>query len=66
MIGCNFVNIDTPGIINDKRMFSDEQGFKDALTGIYANMAKPELYGCRLSFGFIDEIAQLYLSLIHI
>lgn len=62
MIGCNFVNIDTPGIINDKRMFSDEQGFKDALTGIYANMAKPELYGCRLSFGFIDEIAQLYYN----
>ena len=59
---CNFVEIDTPGLINDKRMFADEQGAKDALTGIYATLAKTELYGSNLSFGFIDEIAQLYYN----
>lgn len=59
---CNFVEIDTPGLINDKQMFDDEQGVKDALTGIYATLTKPELYGNNLSFGFVDEIAQLYYN----
>lgn len=60
--GCGFVDIDTPGMVNDERMYEDEQGFRDALTGIYATMAKPALYGNKLSFGFIDEIAQLYYN----
>lgn len=59
---CNFIDIDTPGLINDKQMFADEQGAKDALTGIYATLTKADLYGSNLSFGFIDEIAQLYYN----
>jgi hypothetical protein len=40
--------------------FSDEQGFKDALTGAYENMTKPESYGRELSYGMIDVLAQNY------
>ena len=57
---CGFVDIDTPGLLNDKKMFKDEQGFVDAMAGVYASMASNKLYGKELSYGFIDEIAQLY------
>ena len=60
--GCGFVDIDTPGQIDGKKMYADEQGFEDVLTGIYATLAKPNLYGRQLSFGFVDEIAQLYYN----
>lgn len=60
--GCGFLDIDTPGIVNNDKMFEDEQGFIDAMDGVYASMAAGDLYGEELSFGFIDEIAQLYFN----
>ena len=59
---CNFVDIDTPGVINHKKMFQNEQGFNEVLTGVYALIASNKLYGKELSYGFIDEIAQLYYN----
>ncbi len=43
-------------------MFENEQGFIDAMNGVYASMADADLYGEQLSFGFVDEIAQLYYN----
>ena len=60
--GCGFLDIDTPGIVNNDKMFENEQGFIDAMDGVYATMASDGLYGKALSFGFIDEIAQLYFN----
>ena len=59
---CSFLDIDTPGIVNNGKMFGNEQGFIDAMDGVYASMAAEGLYGKELSFGFIDEIAQLYFN----
>lgn len=59
---CSFLDIDTPGIVNNGKMFGSEQGFIDAMDGVYASMAAEGLYGKELSFGFIDEIAQLYFN----
>ena len=59
---CRYLEIDTPGIIDRDRMFEDEQGYRDALMGIYSSLTSPDLYGKELSFGFIDEIAQLYYN----
>ena len=59
---CSFLDIDTPGIVNNGKMFGNEQGFIDAMDGVYASMAADGLYGKELSFGFIDEIAQLYFN----
>lgn len=59
---CSFLDIDTPGIVNNGKMFGNEQGFIDAIDGVYASMAAEGLYGKELSFGFIDEIAQLYFN----
>lgn len=62
LCGCSYLDIDTPGIVNKDKMFDDEQGFIDAMNGVYASMADASLYGESLSFGFIDEIAQLYYN----
>lgn len=59
---CGFLDIDTPGIVNNRKMFENGQGFIDAMDGVYASMADDGLYGKELSFGFIDEIAQLYFN----
>ena len=59
---CGFLDIDTPGIVSNDKMFENEQGFIDAMDGVYASIATSDLYGKQLSFGFIDEIAQLYFN----
>lgn len=59
---CSFLDTGAPGIVDRERMFADEQGFEDALTGVYSSLASPALYGKELSFGFVDEIAQLYYN----
>ena len=33
------------GVMKEEDLFSREYGFKDALTGFYVKMGKPELYG---------------------
>jgi hypothetical protein len=48
--------------VEDDQLFSRELGFKEALTGVYIQMAKDELYGQMLSYGFIDQLAQRYPS----
>lgn len=40
--------------------FDTEDGFKSALTGIYGRMTLDELYGQKLSFLFLEQLAQRY------
>lgn len=46
--------------IEEEDLFKDEQGFKEALTGIYILMSDNDLYGRELTYGFIDALAQRY------
>lgn len=59
---CSFLEVDALGIVDRDKMFQNTQGYRDALIGVYAMMSSPDLYGEALSFGFIDEIAQLYYN----
>ncbi len=43
--------------------FASEQGFKDALTGVYLLMTDGSLYGRELSFGMTDVLAQYYTGI---
>ena len=43
--------------------FELEQGFKDALTGVYLLMIDESLYGRELTFGFTDVLAQYYTGI---
>lgn len=46
--------------ISQRVLFEDEQGFKDALTGAYVQMASPSLYAKELTMGMMDVLAQNY------
>ncbi len=43
-----------------KDLFETENGFHNALAGIYISMTDEAVYGGDLSFGLIDQLAQLY------
>ncbi|MCL2561183.1 MAG: RagB/SusD family nutrient uptake outer membrane protein [Rikenellaceae bacterium] len=46
--------------VSEELLFSKEQGYKEALTGIYMSMNKTSLYGRELTYGLIDGLAQRY------
>ncbi len=46
--------------VEEKDLYKNEQGFKEALTGIYIDMTSNALYGQNLTYGFIDFLAQRY------
>lgn len=41
-------------------LFTNEDGFKSALTGVYARMVGTNLYGQELTFNLLEELAQRY------
>lgn len=43
--------------------FSTEQGYKDALTGVYLQMASTNIYGQELTYGMLDAMAQYYTGM---
>jgi len=61
LASCNdWLDVEPETSVDEKKLFSTEQGFKDAMAGVYADMASSSLYGQTLSFGFLDIIAQQY------
>lgn len=46
--------------VEEEDLFKNEQGFKEALTGVYIQMSNDSLYGQNLTYGFIDFLAQRY------
>lgn len=43
-------------------IYSTEAGFRDGLIGVYAMMSKDKGYGQRLTYGYVDVLAQYYSS----
>ncbi|RBL88946.1 RagB/SusD family nutrient uptake outer membrane protein [Chitinophaga flava] len=59
--GCSkWLDVSPKTDVRANDLLSTEQGFKDALTGIYIKLADDGLYGRELSMGFMDVIAQRY------
>lgn len=56
----NWLSVEPETSVDEEKLFSTEQGFKDAMAGVYADMASSSLYGQNLSFGFLDVLAQQY------
>lgn len=46
--------------IRESALLSDEQGFKDALIGVYTFLGSPNTYGTNLTLGVVDGMAQRY------
>lgn len=61
LVSCNkFLDVQPKGTLPEDVQFSDEQGFKDALYGVYALMGDQALYGENLSYGFVDKLGQMF------
>lgn len=58
---CNkWLDVKLINMREDSQQFSTENGFKEALAGIYFNMSNPVLYGQTLSFGALDVMSRTY------
>lgn len=61
--GCNdWLDVTPEAQVNQKTMFSTPQGFRDHLFGIYLTMTETSLYGCDMTYGFMDVLAQYYTA----
>lgn len=56
----NWLDVTPDNAISGKDLFSTGFGFRNALNGIYLNMASDELFGKELSWGFMSAISQQY------
>ena len=58
--GCdNWLDVKPETEVNEDDMFSTEQGFMDALYGVYVNMGKSDVYGGTLQTA-VDMTGQIY------
>ena len=61
VLSCDsWLDVKPKQMVDEEDFFSREDGFKEALTGIYITLAKDNLYGQRLTYDFLDIIAQRY------
>lgn len=58
---CNkFLDVKPQSQIDKEELFKTEQGFREALNGVYTYCASSSLYGGNLTFGKLDILAQNY------
>lgn len=59
--GCSdFLSVEPKSSVAEEKMFSSVESFQQALTGVYSQLATQDLYGDRLSMGFVSALAQNY------
>lgn len=64
MVACNdWLDVKPKTEMEAEEMFSTEQGFKDALAGVYTAITKPSLYGRELTYGIADVVAQQWSNI---
>ena len=47
-------------LVEEEELFSNENGFKEVLTGVYLKLGRTDLYGRDMTYGFMDILAQYY------
>lgn len=58
-VGCsNWLDVKPTNRVEQEEMFSTENGFKNALTGVYIQMKNKKLYGRTLTMDFTENLAQ--------
>lgn len=56
----NWLDVELDNKVDDDKLFSTAQGFKEALAGVYSELSKSDMYGQRLTMEYIDLCAQYY------
>lgn len=61
LYSCNsWLDIELANKVDENKLFKTEQGFQEALAGVYSELASSKLYGGTLTFEFLDVYAQYY------
>jgi hypothetical protein len=55
-----FLDVQPESDVTKEELFSTEEGFKEALNGVYTKCASGDLYGGNLTFSNLDIMAQNY------
>lgn len=55
-----YLDVEPESQIEQTQLFKTEEGFKEALNGVYTLCASKQLYGGNLTFGNLDAMAQNY------
>ena len=56
----DYLDVSPSSEVKEEELFSDEQGYKDALYGVYQKISENTVYGENLTLGFLDVLAQQY------
>lgn len=60
---CNdWLDVNPTTELDRSELFQSENGYSEALTGVYSNMTKLSLYGRNLTWYMLDEMAGCYNS----
>lgn len=63
LTACNdWLDVQPKSQVEDTELFSSQQGYKEALAGVYSSMVSEATYTKELGFGAIDILAQLWES----
>lgn len=61
LLSCNnWLDVSPKSQVKEEGLFKSQAGFRDALTGIYTVMARPESYGAGQTMSLLDVLAQTY------
>lgn len=61
MLSCSeWLDVKPKSEIKGDELFKTEQGFKDAMTGVYVLMTDAQLYGREMTFGLVEALGQQY------
>ena len=56
----DWLNVAPSNQVNEDQLFSNGEGYRSALNGVYLSLGTSSMYGSVLSWGFMDAIAQYY------
>lgn len=51
---CSWLDITPADTVVEEELFSEAEGFHNAINGLYNSMSDSELYGRELSYGFVE------------
>ena len=61
LTGCKkWIDVEAPLQVDQNTVFSTEQGFRDAMNGVYLQMGARSLYGRDMTFGFMSVLGRSY------
>lgn len=59
---CSWLDITPADTVVEEELFSEAEGFHNAINGLYNSMSDSDLYGRELSYGFVEVLSQNYVK----